>query len=76
MFFTIWTRFEIPDSVLFNVGDPYRIPEEFDQQLIDSVRYLIKAPGHMVSAWGRVSEQPEKIILASCKTHSKALLYI
>jgi len=65
--FVTWTRFELPDSVLFTTGIPYRDHPEYDSRLIDAMGFILSAPDHELSCWGRVSERPEKIILVSCK---------
>ena len=70
MTFVTWTQFGLPKSVLFNVGIPYNTNPEYDSRLLDAVRLILHAPEHIISAWGRVSERPEEIILVSCETRS------
>lgn len=68
MSFVTWTSFEIPSSVLFTTGIPHRVAPEYDSRLTDTIRLILQAHEHVFSAWGRVVERPEKIILVSCKT--------
>jgi len=63
------TQFELPESLDDFGKDNIRsvISPEHDAPIFEAIRLLVNAPGHSVSAWGRVTERPENIILVTCK---------
>jgi hypothetical protein len=64
---TTWTSFELQKSIVFNTGDVFGRDSDIDPSLLEAVRLLSNATGHKQSDWGRVTEQPQKIILVTCK---------
>lgn len=63
MVFVTCTRFELNENVLFDVGGRFLHNWKYDGRLLDAVQFVLQAPRHRQSTWGRVKEHPERIIL-------------